>query len=145
MGRGADGGDAECLLDKKIDAKTRRPYAYTLNSGGMLAFAGLWDAWKNPETGEWLQTFASITTTPNELTSQVHDRMPVIQHPRDYDRWLQRGQPEMPPVDLLRPYEAEDMRAAACNPAVGNVRNNGPEMLSCPNGEAQPLSVLNSK
>ena len=113
-----------------VDAKTKKPFAYTLKSGEPLAFAGLWDAWKDPDNGEWLQTFAIITTTANELTSAVHDRMPVILHPRDYDRWLARGQVEQLPIDLLRPFEAEAMQADACNPAVGNVRNNGPEMLN---------------
>lgn len=128
---------------KRIDLKTKRPYAYTLCNGHPFAFAGLWDAWKDPANGEWLQTFAIITTTANELTGQVHDRMPVILHPRDYDRWLERSEPEQPPVDLLRPYEAEKMRASECDPAVGNVRNNGPEMLTCPKVD-EPPSLLNS-
>ena len=115
----------------KVNPKQKQPFAYTLRSGDPLAFAGLWDAWKDPVTGEWLQTFAIITTDANELTGEVHDRMPVILAPRDYDRWLQRGEAHQPPVELLRPFAAEDMLAAPCNPAVGNVRNNGPEMLQC--------------
>lgn len=130
---------------QKLDPKTKKPFAYTLSNGQPFAFAGLWDAWKNPDNGEWLQTFAIITTTSNELTAAVHDRMPVILHPRDYDRWLQRGEAELPPVDLLRPYDADAMSAAACNPSVGNVRNNGPEMLICPSDNAEPLSILNSR
>ena len=115
---------------QKLDAKTKKPFAYTLKSGEQLAFACLWDAWKDPANGVWLQTFAIITTTANELTAKVHDRMPVILHPRDYDRWLARGDVEQPPLDLLRSFEADAMQADACNPAVGNVRNNGPEMLN---------------
>lgn len=115
----------------KVDPKTKKPYAFSLANGEPFAFAGLWDAWKEPATGEWLQTFAIITTTANELTGKVHDRMPVILHPPDYDRWLERGEAHQPPVDLLRPYEAEEMQSAPCNPKVGNVRNNGPEMLNC--------------
>ena len=48
---------------------------------------------------------------------------------RDYDRWLKRDD-ERPPENLLRPFESEEMTASACNPMVGNVRNNGPEMLN---------------
>ena len=55
--------------------------------------------------------------------------MPVILHAQDYDRWLTPGL-NQPPLDLLRPYEAEAMTISACNPLVGNVRNNGPEMLN---------------
>jgi putative SOS response-associated peptidase YedK len=56
--------------------------------------------------------------------------MPVILHPGDYDRWLERGDAHRPPIDLLRSYEADEMQAAPCNAQVGNVRNNGPEMLN---------------
>ena len=123
---------------QKIDAapgkngkrkQTKKPFAYTFRNGDPFAFAGLWDAWKDPVSGEWLQTFAVITTEANELTGEVHDRMPVILQPKDYDRWLERGEAHRPPLDLLRPYAAEEMTAAPCNGNVGNVRNNGPEML----------------
>jgi putative SOS response-associated peptidase YedK len=115
---------------KKLDAKTKQPYAFAMRVASPFAFAGLWDAWKDPTTEEWLQSFSIVTTEPNELTAEVHTRMPVILHARDYDRWLDRGETERPPVDLLRPYEAEAMTATPCNPLVGNVRNNGPEMLN---------------
>lgn len=130
---------------KKLDPKTKQPYAFTLSSGQPFAFGGLWDAWKRPDTGEWLQSFAIITTDPNELTAEVHDRMPLILHPSSYSRWLERGDQVQLPIDLLRPYEAAAMASAPCNPKVGNVRNNGPEMLHCPSADGEPLSVLNSK
>jgi putative SOS response-associated peptidase YedK len=115
-------------LDKQLDAKTKQPFAFRLRDEGPMAFAGLWDAWKDP-TGAWLQSFSIITTDANELTSEVHSRMPVILHPKDYSRWLERDS-ERPPVDLLRPFDSEAMTAQACNPLVGNVKNNGPEMLN---------------
>ena len=114
---------------KKLDAKTKQPHAFGLKDAAPFAFAGLWDAWKDPENGEWLQTFTIITTDPNQVTAEVHNRMPVILHAKDHDRWLTRGL-NRPPVDLLLPYEAEAMTIVACNPLVGNVRNNGPEMLN---------------
>ena len=61
--------------------------------------------------------------------ASVHTRMPVILHPRDYDRWLSREASDQPPIDLMRPYETEDMEMNPANRLVGNVRNNGPEML----------------
>jgi putative SOS response-associated peptidase YedK len=123
---------------EKIDPKTKRPYSYSLNNGQPFAFAGLWDGWKDPNANEWLLSFAIIRTEPNELTEQVHNRMPVIVQPRDYDRWLRRGDVEQQPVDLLRPYSADEMSAAPANPSVGNVRNNGPEMLVCPTESEEP-------
>lgn len=79
----------------------------------------------------WLQSFAIITTQPNELIAKIHDRMPAILRERDYDRWLDRGIAEQPPLDLLRPYDAEEMDMRPANPKVGNVCNNGPDMLVC--------------
>jgi len=69
---------------KKKDEVVKQPYAFTLSDGSMFAFAGLWDRWKDPAGGA-LESFTIITTTPNELTSSVHNRMPVILRPQDYD------------------------------------------------------------
>ena len=59
----------------------------------------------------------------------IHPRMPVILHPRDYDRWIDREEQERLPIDLLRPFDSEAMVMYEANPQVNNVRNNGPEML----------------
>ena len=56
--------------------------------------------------------------------------MPVILHSRDFDRWLNDYDESRPPLDLLRPYESDKMRMTPANRLVGNVRNNGPEMLN---------------
>jgi putative SOS response-associated peptidase YedK len=106
----------------------KQPYAFGLSSGGPFAFAGLWDAWKDKD-GHWLQSFAIVTTSANELMSRVHPRMPVILHARDYDRWLEREETDKLPLHLLRPYESEEMEVHEANPEVNNVRNNGPEMM----------------
>ena len=106
----------------------KQPYAFELSSGATFAFAGLWDAWKDRE-GHWLQSFSILTTSANELMSRVHPRMPVILHPRDYDRWLDREETERLPLDLLQPYESDEMEMHEANPKVGNVRNNGPELM----------------
>ena len=123
---------------KKLDAKTKQPYAFSVRGRPLFAFAGLWDAWRDANGG-WLQSFTIVTTEANELMAAVHTRMPVILHARDYDRWLNRDASERPPVDLLRPYEVDAMQMTAANPLVGNVRNNGPEML-----EPASVNTLNS-
>ncbi|MBW4037484.1 MAG: SOS response-associated peptidase [Acidobacteria bacterium] len=112
----------------------KQPYAVTLKDGGMMAIAGLWDAWREPkkspqEVDRWLQSFAMVTVPANGLLAPICERMPVILHERDWDEWLSRDEAEEPPMHLLQPYEAEGMVAEVCNTAVGNVRNNGPEML----------------
>jgi putative SOS response-associated peptidase YedK len=61
---------------------------------------------------------------------QANRNKPVILYARDYDRWLNDYDDTRPPIDLLRPYESEGMRMTPANRLVGNVRNNGPEMLN---------------
>jgi putative SOS response-associated peptidase YedK len=88
---------------KKIDAKTKQPYAFRLKDDQPIAFGGVWEHWKAPDGAlEW-DTFSILTTDPNDLTATVHDRMPVILKPSNYDRWLDTSDTEHPPVDLLRP------------------------------------------
>lgn len=114
---------------KKMDAKTKQPYAIALNDGSLFAFAGLWDTWKDKATGQAINTYTVITTDPNQLMEPLHNRMPVILQRRDYDRWLAPGDPSQLPVDLLRPFPAEEMKAWKVGSAVGNVRNNSPELI----------------
>ena len=54
--------------------------------------------------------------------------MPVILSPSDYDRWLELGDPERPPIDLLRPFPTERMMAWEVSPAVGNTKNDSPDL-----------------
>jgi putative SOS response-associated peptidase YedK len=114
---------------KKLDSKTMQPYAFDMTNHEPFAFAGLWDTWKEVG-GSLLRTFVIITTEANELMSSVHTRMPVILKPADYNRWLDREVIEQPPIDLLRPFDSAAMQTSPCSPLVGNVRNNGPEMLN---------------
>ncbi len=109
---------------QKIDAKVRQPWAMALRDGSMLALAGLWERWKDPASDQPLETYTVITTDPNELTARIHDRMPVILAPKDYERWLAPADPARLPIDLLRPLPAEAMTAWKVGAGVGNVRNN---------------------
>ena len=115
---------------KKIDAKSKQPYAIALKDSSIFAFAGLWETWKDKATGRSLETYTIVTTDPNEVMKPIHNRMPVIVHPKDYERWLFPAEPSHLPVDLLRPYEAEGMKAWRVSSVVGNARNNSPELLN---------------
>ena len=115
---------------RKLDEKNKQPFAFDLLNGRMMAFAGLWDAWKDPTNGVWLQSFTILTTEANELMAPVHNRMPVILHPSDFNRWLDREPTRQPPHDLLRPFPADEMEAIEVSKDVGNVRNNTPELLN---------------
>jgi putative SOS response-associated peptidase YedK len=79
----------------------KQPYKIGLRNNALCAFAGLWERWA-PETGEPVETFTIITTRANKLVSEVHDRMPVIIAPADYQRWLTA--PDATAKRLLVPY-----------------------------------------
>jgi putative SOS response-associated peptidase YedK len=59
-----------------------------MKDGNPYAFAGLWEKWKDRKAEIELLTFTVITTDPNEVVEQLHDRMPCIIPKKDYDRWL---------------------------------------------------------
>lgn len=123
---------------QKVDAKKKQPFMFSLASGKMLAFAGVWERWIAPDRKP-IDSYAIITTDANELAATVHTRMPVILSPVDYTRWLTRDDDAEPPIDLLRPCDADAMTAWPVDPRVGNVRNNEPglcEQWDCPPNSA---------
>jgi putative SOS response-associated peptidase YedK len=114
---------------QRLSAQRKIPYAFALRSGEPYALAGLWERWR-PKEGPPLETFTILTTDPNELMEPVHDRMPVILEPRDYARWLEAGEAERPPVELLRPLNAAKMKKWRVSERVGSVRNDEPGLLA---------------
>ena len=76
-----------------------------------------------------LETYTIIMTDPNELVEPLHNRMPVILKPSDYERWLAPTDPAHLPVDLLRPYPADEMKVWRVSRDVGNTRNDNPALV----------------
>jgi putative SOS response-associated peptidase YedK len=70
-----------------------------------------------------------LTTDPNELMESIHNQMPVIIPRKDYTRWMAQSDPSSLPIDLLRPYAAEEMKAWKVGAKVGNVRNNDASLI----------------
>ena len=88
---------------QRLDPKTKRPFAFRMKSGEPYALAGLWEKWQG-KNNEALETFSTILTTdPNELMEPVHNRMPVILEPKDYDRSLDTDSGERTPVRVDDP------------------------------------------
>jgi putative SOS response-associated peptidase YedK len=106
---------------------SKQPFCFEVNNGGLFGFAGLWDGWKD-SSGRWLKTCSILTTTPNAVTSAIHDRMPVILDPNSYDLWLD---PEMQNVaaisELLKPYDARLMRCYPVSTRINHVANDDAE------------------
>lgn len=111
---------------KKVDSKHKQPH-YIHAEEKPLAFAGLWDHWKKGE--DELYSYTIITTTPNELMSDLHNRMPVILNEEHFEAWLD---PEENDVDmlehLLKPFEGE-LEAYPVDKRVGKVTENDEELL----------------
>ena len=90
-------------------ATGKQPYALALADRGIMALAGVWENWKSP-AGEWVRSFAIVTTTPNELCAEIHNRMPVILKPDAWPVWLGEEPADEPQLKaLLAPYPADDM------------------------------------
>jgi putative SOS response-associated peptidase YedK len=106
--------------------KAKQPYAIAMKDGSPFGIGGLWENWKQPGTGEWVRTFAIITTDANELVADIHDRMPLILAPSDYLRWLSE---EPDPRDLMRPYPAGVMRMWPISTRVNKPENDDPSIV----------------
>jgi putative SOS response-associated peptidase YedK len=104
----------------------REPYYIRLRDGELFAFGGLWELWDGPN-GEQIESCSVITTTANPLLSDIHDRMPVIIAPENYERWLNCAEEDPDCVaDLLGPYPADAMETYKVSSIVNNVRNDEP-------------------
>lgn len=100
-----------------------------MKNGEPFSFAGLFDIWMN-SAGEKLHTCTIITTRPNEVVKDIHNRMPVILRQQDESTWLDR---EKFDADLLQsllvPYDSNLMRAYPVSTMVGSPRNDVPECI----------------
>ena len=107
----------------------KQPYAIALADGSLMALAGLWENWRSP-AGEWVRSFAIITTTPNELCAELHNRMPVVLKPETWRVWLGEEPADASAVKaLLAPFPSDEMTSWAVSPRVGNVRNNDSSLI----------------
>ncbi len=107
--------------------KAKQPYCLEINAGELFAFARLWDRWKDP-SGNWVKSCSILTTTPNAVTSAVHDRMPVILDPDSYDLWLDPGMKNVDAAsELLKPCDARVMRCHPVSTRINHVANDDAE------------------
>jgi len=112
---------------KKLGPRAKQPYNFGLKDDGLFAFAGLWDRWRAP-SGELLETCTILTTSANPLTREVHDRMPVMLQPGDYDLWLDPHITNPLRVkNLFAPFDAGAMRKYPVTTRVGNPAFDDPE------------------
>lgn len=114
---------------KKGSNKTKTPIRIKLKSNNLFAMAGIWERWKSPE-GNSLFSCSIITTTPNELMKDIHDRMPVILNKEDEQAWLDPSLNDVSKVShLLKPLAADNMEAYEVSSLVNSPRNNSPNLI----------------
>jgi putative SOS response-associated peptidase YedK len=107
--------------------KAKQPYCFEVNERELFAFAGIWDRW-NDRSGNAVETCSILTTTPNALTSAVHDRMPVILDPDSYDLWLDPWMKDVAAAsELLKPFDARLMRCYPISIRINHVANDDEE------------------
>jgi len=125
--RGGTNSNVGPLLGKKTGPREKQAYNFGLVTGSVFAFAGLWDRWRDPKNNI-LETCTILTTRPNPLVADVHDRMPAILNPEDYERWLDPGITNSEIVlDCLKPFDAALMMKYPVSPRVNRPENDDEE------------------
>jgi putative SOS response-associated peptidase YedK len=112
----------------------RQPFFLHRTDGQPMAFAGLWESWRDPRSVDdeaaWVRSCTIITTDANPEVAPIHDRMPVVLERDVLDAWLDpqvSGRNEL--EALLRPAPAGTLAVRAVDRRLGDVRNNGPELI----------------
>ncbi|MBT2757177.1 SOS response-associated peptidase [Mesobacillus foraminis] len=113
----------------RVGGKKKTPMRIKLKTDEAFAMAGLWEQWKTP-IGDSVFSCTVITTAPNQLMRNIHDRMPVILRPEDEKVWLDPSIQDPHLLDpLLRPLDPELMEAYEVGPAVNSPKNNSAELI----------------
>jgi len=130
--------EADGFYEWQRRGSAKQPFCFEVGDGGLFAFAGLWERWRDP-SGQWVKSCAILTTTPNAVTSAIHDRMPVILDRESYDLWLDPGMQNVAAIShLLKPFDARLMR---CYPVSSRVNHVGNDDEDC----SRPVVLADSE
>jgi len=126
--RGGTDGNAGSLLDQR-SGREKQPFHFGMQDDSLFAFAGLWDRWRD-HAGAVIESCSILTTTPNSLQADVHDRMPVILRQENYDLWLDPGFRDVKALaEVLVPFDAAQMRCFPVSTRINAVTNDGPDCV----------------
>jgi putative SOS response-associated peptidase YedK len=115
---------ADGFYEWKQLKRGKQPYYFHLKHHSPFAFAGLWEEWNE------IQTCTILTTAANELLGPVHERMPVILEPENYQQWLEPQNQNVREMQLmLRPYPSDEMTAFPVSTKVNLPANDGAELI----------------
>lgn len=125
---------------KKIGSK-KQPYYISRDDGNPITFAGLWEYWKDPEAGaddEGIQSCTILTTDANAALRELHDRMPVVLGPKDWDKWLDFEGADAEAVHkLLKPAPVKGWRIYPVSRSVNSPANDNASLI-------EPLEAVDS-
>ncbi|HEX8145576.1 MAG TPA: SOS response-associated peptidase [Pyrinomonadaceae bacterium] len=108
----------------------KQPYFFRLRDERPFGFAGLWDRWQGGD-GAIIESCTILTTEANDVLSPVHDRMPVIIHPEDYELWLDEDERKAElRLELLRPFPAEERLGYPVSTLVNSTKSQGSELVA---------------
>jgi len=105
---------------ERAGKKISQPYYFQLEDGGLFAFAGIWDRWR--QNGHSVTSCAILTTTANELLAAIHHRMPVILNPELYALWLDENTRAADLKEMLVPFPAKQMKSHAVSYDVNDTK-----------------------
>lgn len=127
---------ASGFYEWQAQAEGKQPMYITLKDSPVMAIAGLWESWREPNSDEEMRTFTILTTGANTFMRSIHDRMPVLLHADDYPVWLDAD--EVPQAVLMglmeRDFESAALKVVPVSKAVNKPTVDSPELI-------EPLSA----
>jgi putative SOS response-associated peptidase YedK len=129
---------ADGFYEWRREADRKVPYYFQLKTSEPFAFAGLWENWQDPASGEWLRSCTILTTEANALVRETHNRMPVILPETRHAAWLGEPSDASDLKALLKPLDPGFMEAWEVSPQVNSPRNNGPQLIEPYSGGQAP-------
>jgi putative SOS response-associated peptidase YedK len=132
---------ADGFFEWKRQGKEKRPFYIHSAEEKPMMFAGIWDVWR--DNRDMVMSCAIITTAPNELVRELHDRMPAILLPEFYEDWLSAGGESRKLERMLTPYPAEAMKMHPVGHDVNSPDNDTIDLLApVPADAGQTMSLF---
>jgi putative SOS response-associated peptidase YedK len=108
----------------------KQPFFVRRRDGEPMAFAGLWEVWRESEDQDWTRTCTIVTTRANDLLAPIHDRMPVVLPEIAWDRWLDPRDTDVDALaELLEPAPGDWFEAYPVSTRVNIADNDGPDLV----------------
>jgi putative SOS response-associated peptidase YedK len=125
----------------KKSGNQKVPYRMITTDQDIFGVAGLYDTWKDPLSGEIVNSFTVITVGPNKLMEDIHDRMPAILSKSNEHLWLDHDIKPQEAIQMLLPYPDQDMKAYRVSPKINSAKERSPDLIDEVNENEGPAST----